>query len=132
MRFIAIAIVAALSLSAANLPPIPPLPTNGWPSPAVAEPFARALMAQVPPAQLDTIIAADPQIAPALLRNLGTALLSRDAALRAAVADYATALVRAHAQRIPAKFSDDDVRALVTLQVIDPLRYGEDEAFRAA
>src|SRR5436309_3040992 len=105
MRFPAFVIVAALSAGSAQLPTIPPLPNDRWPSAASAEPFARQLLVQVPPLQLDAIIAADPQIVPALFRNLGTALLSRDAALRTAVADYATALVRAHAQRIPAKFS---------------------------
>src|SRR5947199_3111754 len=105
MRFPAVVLIAALSAGSAQLPPIPPLPNDRWPSAASAEPFARPLLVQVPPAQLDAIIAANPHIMPSLFRNLGTALLSGDATLRTAVADYATALVRAHAQRIPAKFS---------------------------
>jgi hypothetical protein len=132
MRFTAIAIVAALSLSAPQLPPVPPLPADQWPRAETAEPFARDLMAHIPPATLDAILAEQRDLLPAVFRNFGTALLSKDATLRAAAADYATALVRAHAQRIPRAFTTEDVQLLVTFQVIDPLRYGEDEQFRAA
>jgi hypothetical protein len=98
----------------------------------VAEPFARELMARVPPAQLEAMAAAQPEILPALFRNFGTALVSRDAALRSAARRYATALVRAHAQRVPKQFSADDVRLLVIFQVLDPFRYGEDDGYRKA
>lgn len=130
-------VIAAICLLAGSLrsrqvdlPVIPNLPENGWPLPENAEPFARALMARIPAEQFDTTTTANPNILPAILRNLGTALLSRDPSLQNTVKSYATALVRAHARRIPLHFSDDDLHSLVTLQVIDPLRYGEDEEFR--
>ncbi|HEV7571528.1 MAG TPA: hypothetical protein VGQ21_08500, partial [Thermoanaerobaculia bacterium] len=69
---------------------------------------------------------------PAVFRNLGTALLSHDAQLQSAVKRYATTLVREHAARMPRDFSDDDLHMLVALQVLDPLRYGEDEEYRRA
>jgi hypothetical protein len=113
-----------------DLPPVPDLPAAGWPLPENAEPFARALIARISPEQFDTVTAANPEMLPAVLRNLGTALLSRDSALQAAMKTYTTSLVRVHAARIPSNFSDNDLHSLVTFQVIDPLRYGEDEEFR--
>src|SRR5262245_17557498 len=125
MRFPATAIVAAISLLTA-IPPVPPLPSGGWPTAEVAEPFTRDLMARVTPAQLEAELTANPELLPPLFRNLGTALLSRDAALQKAVADYATMLARAHAVKT------DNAQSIVTYMVIDPLRYGEDEEFRRA
>lgn len=132
-------VLAAICLTAGSLrstqveiPRIPDLPATGWPHPEVAEPFARTLIARVPPEQLDSIVSANPALLPAILRNLGTALLSHDHSLQIALKTYATALVRTHAQRIPRNFSDDDLHSLITLQVIDPLRYGDDEEFRHA
>ncbi|MEA2165433.1 MAG: hypothetical protein QOK37_3560 [Thermoanaerobaculia bacterium] len=113
-----------------DFPPVPQLPAAGWPLAESAEPFARALIARISPDRLDTVTTANPEMLPAVLRNLGTALLSRDPALQAGVRTYATSLVRIHAKRIPSRFSEDDLHSLVTLQVIDPLRYGEDEEFR--
>jgi hypothetical protein len=128
-------LAAVLLLGAAatpSLPPIPELPSTGFPPASVAEPFARELMARVPPVQLEALATAQPEILPALFRNFGTALVSRDAALRSAAKRYATALVHAHAQRVPRQFSADDVRLLVIFQVLDPFRYGEDDAYRKA
>jgi hypothetical protein len=113
-----------------GLPPVPDLPAKGWPSPGDAEPFTRALIAGTTPEQLDTLITASPDILPAILRNLGTALLTHDAALQTALKSYLTAFVRVHAKRLPQRFTDDDLHSLVTLQVVDPLRYGEDDEFR--
>jgi hypothetical protein len=131
-----VAVLAALSLFAAagrvEFPPVPPVPSAGWPAAEVAEPFARELMARVPPASFDDAAHANPELVPAIFRNLGTALLSRDAQLQAAVTRYATALVREHAVRMPRDFSDDDLHMLVAFQVLDPLRYGEDEEYRRA
>src|SRR3954451_9310945 len=131
-----VAVVAALSLFCAavrvEFPPVPPLPSSGWPQPEVAEPFARALIADVPPAAFDDAARANRDLVPAVFRNLGTALLSHDAQLQAAVKRYATALVREHAAHIPRNFSDDDLHMLIAFQVLDPLRYGEDEEFRRA
>jgi hypothetical protein len=131
-----VAVLAALCLFAAEtrveFPPVPPPPSTGWPRPELAEPFARALIANVPPAAFDDAANANLDLVPAVFRNLGTALLSRDAQLGAAVKRYATALVREHAARIPRNFSDDDLHALVAYQVLDPLRYGEDEEYRRA
>jgi hypothetical protein len=129
-----VAAIAALCLLGAQarveFPPVPPLPNDRWPRPEVADAFARELIARVPPAAFDGAAQASPDLVPAVLRNLGTALLSRDARLQADVKRYATALVREHAARIPRDFSDDDLHMLVTFQVLDPLRYGEDEEYR--
>jgi len=129
-------VVAALCLFGAavrvEFPPVPPLPSAGWPEPEIAEPFARELLAHVPPAAFDDAATSNPELVPAVMRNLGTALLSHDAQLQTAVKRYATAVVREHAARIPRDFSDDDLHMLVAFQVLDPLRYGEDEEFRRA
>ena len=129
-RILVLAAVCLLGSTTAGLPPIPALPPTGWPLASVAEPFTLELMARVPPQRLDEIASSNPDALPAIFRNIGTALLSRDAALQASVKRYATALVRAHAQRVPHDFSADDVRMLVVFQVLDPLRYGEDDAYR--
>jgi hypothetical protein len=129
-----VAVVAALCLFGAavrvDFPLVPPLPSAGWPRPEVADTFARELIARVPPAAFDDAASANPELVPSVLRNLGTALLSHDAQLQTAVKRYATELVRAHASRIPRDFSADDLHMLVAFQVLDPLRYGEDEEFR--
>ena len=124
-----LAAVCALA-AAADVPPVPPLPAAGWPRPEIAEPFARALMDRVPPAAFDTAVHANDL--PAVFRNLGTALLSHDTAFQKTVRTYATALVRQHAARIPRDFSADDLHVLVIYQVLDPLRYVEDEEYRRA
>jgi hypothetical protein len=111
-------------------PQVPAVPNAGWPQPEIAELFARDLIAQVPPAAFDAAVYSNPDLLPAVFRNLGTALLSRDAKLQAAVKAYATALVRAHTARIPRDFSADDLHMLVIYQVLDPLRYVEDEEYR--
>ena len=112
------------------LPPVPPLPAAGWPLPEIAEPFARALIAKVPAMGFESASAYDS--VPAVLRNLGTALLSRDVALQNAVKAYAIELARSRAERVPDNFSDDDLHRLIAFQVVDPLRYTEDEEFRRA
>jgi hypothetical protein len=131
-----VAVVAALCLFGAavrvDFPPVPPLPSAGWPQPEVGDAFARELIAGVPPVAFDDAANANPELVPAVLRNLGTALLSRDLQLQAAVKRYATALVREHAARIPRDFSADDLHMLVAYQVLDPLRYVEDEEYRRA
>jgi hypothetical protein len=113
----------ALAASAADLPPIPPLPPDRWPSAADAEPFARALLGRVSAASLAQTLAARPDLTPAILRNLGTAVMTDDAALRGALGAYLAAVAKASPQA--------DVPHLVTIAVVDPLRYGEDNAFRA-
>ena len=131
-----VAVLAALSLFAAagrvEFPPVPPVPGSGWPQAEIAEPFARELMARVPPAAFDDAAHTNPELVPAVFRNLATALLSNDVQLQTAVKRYATALVREHAARMPRDFSDDDLHMLVAFQVLDPLRYGEDEEYRRA
>ncbi len=131
-----VAVLAALSLFAAagrvEFPPVPPVPSSGWPAAEIAEPFAREVMARMPPAAFDAAAHANPDLVPAIFRNLGTALLSHDAQLQSAVKRYASALVREHAARMPRDFSDDDLHMLVAFQVLDPLRYGEDDEFRRA
>jgi hypothetical protein len=136
---LAICVLAASQLATADLPPAqfffppdPPLPETGWPLPEVAEPFARALMATLPAQAFDSAAALKPEVVPAVLRNLGTALLSRDVALQTAARKYATELAHSRAERIPNSFSDDDLHRLIAFQVVDPLRYTEDEEFRRA
>src|SRR5205823_4976897 len=123
-----VAVVAALCLFGAaervEFPAVPPLPSAGWPRPDVADAFARSLIARVPPAAFDDAARANPELVPAVFRNLGTALLSHDAQLQVAVKRYAMSLVREHAARIPRDFSEDDLHMLVAYQVLDPLRYG--------
>jgi hypothetical protein len=89
-------------------------------------------MASVPAEDLDSIAAADPALVPKIFRNLGTALLARDAALQNAVKTYATRLAQTHAARMRATFSQDDLQTLIAFQVLDPLRYANDEEYRRA
>lgn len=118
------------STQVTGLPPVPDLPATGWPSSGDAEPFARALIAGTSPGQLDILVTANPDLLPPILRNIGTALLTRDAVLQSALKAYLTEFVRAHARALPEHFSENDLHSLITLQVVDPLRYGEDEDFR--
>jgi hypothetical protein len=131
-RAVVVLAAACVLGAASDFPPVPLVPKDGWPRTETAEPFARALIDQVPPTSFDDAVHSNPELVPAVLRNLGTALLSTDAQLQTAVKRYATAVVREHASRIPRDFSDDDLHMLVALQVLDPLRYGEDEEFRRA
>src|ERR1700682_529510 len=78
-------ITGRLHSTPSGLPPIPPLPADGWPLQAAADAFARLLIARVPPGQLESMVAASPDTLPAVFRNLGTALLSHDVALREAL-----------------------------------------------
>src|SRR5256885_16762568 len=93
--------------AAIKCPPTPPLPPANWPAAADAEPFARALMARVPAADLAKKLHDDPELMPPVLRNLGTALM-RDERL----AIYLVQVVRA----TPA----DDLARLAAMIVVDP------------
>ena len=105
----------------AELPSVPPLPSGGWPSAQVAEPFARALMAREPAAELAKRLAANPELMPGVLRNLGTAMMSSDASLVAALTRYVHDVTRA---------STMDTRAAASIVVLDPVRFLNDAAFR--
>lgn len=118
--------ILLLRLAAPGLPPIPPLPEGSWPSPAAAEPFARELMARVPAGVLARTLAGQPELAPAILRNLGTAAMTNDRALHDALQTYLTAVAHASASATP-----NDVQRLTAIAVVDPLRYQEDRSFRA-
>lgn len=118
--------ILLLRLAAPGLPPIPPLPEGSWPSPAAAEPFARELMARVPAAALARTLAGQPELAPAILRNLGTAVMTNDRALHDALQTYLAAVAHVSASAIP-----NDVQRLTAIAVVDPLRYQEDRSFRA-
>jgi hypothetical protein len=124
-RFLLLAAAAFALLAAqpAALPPVPPLPSSGWPAMSVAEPFARALVARVPAAELARAFAAQPELEPAVLRNLGTAMMTSDAALRNALAGYLAGVARASASL--------DLPRLIAIVVVDPQRYGADAAFHA-
>ncbi|HEV2720464.1 MAG TPA: hypothetical protein VG323_10640, partial [Thermoanaerobaculia bacterium] len=122
MRVLLIAAAFAfLSAQPGGVPPIPPLPASGWPAPSDAEPFARALLARVPPAELARVLAAQPELEPAILRNLGTAIVGVDGEK---VAAYLAEVTRAAAATF-------ETRRLTAIAVVDPLRYGTDAAFRA-
>jgi len=110
--------LSLLLAAAIQLPPIPPLPSASWPAAADAEPFARALMAQVQASELAKKLHDEPELMPPVLRNLGTALMTDER-----LAIYLVQVVRA----TPA----DDLARLAAVIMVDPLRYGEDPAFHA-
>jgi len=112
---------AFFSAQPGNFPPIPPLPAASWPAASDAEPFARALLARVPPSELARALAAQPELEPAILRNLGTAIMGRDGET---VAAYLAEVAQASAATL-------DAQRLTAIAVVDPLRYGTDAAFRA-
>lgn len=114
---------AVCMVAASALPPVPPLPSSGWPAASVAEPFARALLARVPAAELAHTLAAQPELEPVILRNLGTAMMTSDAALRDALPRYLGDVARASTSL--------ELPRLIALVVVDPQRYGADAAFRA-
>lgn len=114
-----------------ELPPLPPLPSSGFPATSTVEPFARELVARVPPARLEAKLIADPASIPPVMRSLGSALMTSDAKLRASLEPYVIALARQHAKRVAPRFSSTDLRILVSLQVVDPVRFQEEAAFRA-
>src|ERR1700730_10527556 len=113
--------ILLLGLASAVLPPVPPLPTTSWPAPQSAEPFARELWRTVKPGDLSDTLAADPERIPAILRNLGTALMSNDAALSQEVSKYVGSLAGAFARN-----PKTDVPLLASIVFVDPLRYVED------
>src|ERR1051326_1267109 len=126
VRRLAIFLLALAFVSAGDdFPPIPPLPETSFPTAAAAEPFARALLARVPPEALAKRLKDQPELIPPVLRNLGTALLTNDAALRDRLAVYVGGVARA----FPAR-NDEELRRLAAIAVVDPVRYGGDEAFR--
>jgi len=119
------AFLALLLLFATDrFPPVPPLPAGSWPAAADAEPFARALVRDVPAEELAAKLLGEPNAMPAILRNLGTAVMTNDQTLRASLAVYLANVERAAATK------SSDVQALVAIAVIDPLRFGDDTAFR--
>src|SRR5207247_1280690 len=91
-RFVSFLFVLALASAPATMPPIPPLPQSGWPSAESAEPFARELLAHVPAGALARTLAEKPELMPAILRNLGSALMSNDSALRERLIAYVAAV----------------------------------------
>ncbi|HEX9501774.1 MAG TPA: DUF1634 domain-containing protein, partial [Thermoanaerobaculia bacterium] len=108
----------AVGATGADLPPIPPLPATSWPAAEVAEPFARDLLMQEPAAELAQALAAQPELMPSVLRNLGTAMMSSDAALVDNLHRYLADVTRAAKTNI------------ASIVILDPLRYLEDTAFR--
>ena len=113
----------ATGAAGGELPPIPPLPPTSWPAADVAEPFARELMAREAAADLARTIAANPELMPKILRNLGTAMMSSDPALRESLSKYIAAVLRSSMR--------GDAKRLASIAVLDPLRYINDAAFRA-
>ncbi|HEX7708786.1 MAG TPA: hypothetical protein VF701_20165 [Thermoanaerobaculia bacterium] len=123
--------LAAPLVAASTFPAIPPLEGPGFPSPSSSEPFARALLRDVPPPELDTWLAEHSDQIPAVLRNLGSALMTGDAKLRAAIEEYLVSLARTRAAATPTAFTADHVRLLVSVQLVDPMRFMTDSSFRA-
>ena len=108
----------AVGATGAEIPPIPPLPPDSWPAAAAAEPFARALLAQEPAGDLARALDQEPQLLPRILRNLGSAMMSTDAALVENLHQYLTDVARS---------AKTNVASIV---ILDPLRFLEDAAFR--
>jgi hypothetical protein len=130
-KWIIVAVVVFMALSGAGpaeFPAVPQIPASGWPSIIVAEPFARDLVLHVSPARLDREITADPNVVPAIFRNLGSALMTGDAAFRDALTAYVRDVVALRAQQVR---SANDLRMLVAMLVVDPYRFANDAAFRA-
>lgn len=113
-----------------GLPKIPPLPAASFPEPAAAEPFARELIGSLPAERLAMTLQSNQELMPGVLRNLGTALLSSDATLQTAVEAYLGKLVLA-TSRSADPHRREDVQRVVTVAVLDPLRYDTDPRFRA-
>jgi hypothetical protein len=130
--FLAVLALAMVSAGVrVELPPVPPLPSSGFPKTSSVEPFARELVARIPPAQLEARLIAEPELIPPVLRNLGSALMTADGKLRGALEPYLIALANEHARRVAPRFSKNDLRILVSLQVVDPIRFQQDSDFRA-
>jgi hypothetical protein len=123
--------LAAPLAAAAGFPAIPPLPASGFPSLASSEPFARALLRDVSPSDLDAWLVEHSDQIPGVLRNLGTALMTGDAKLRAALEVYLVSLARTRAAATPVTFTADDIRLLVSVQLVDPMRFLTESSFRA-
>jgi hypothetical protein len=117
--------VAILAIAASVPPPPPALPETGWPTPAVAASYARDLVAKVPAEDFDEYLDEHPDAIPAAFRNIGSALMTGDADLRLRLERYLGVLTRRHATHAT------DIRVLVSLQLVDPIRFLEDDAFRA-
>ena len=123
---LAILLLALVFLSVGDdFPPIPPLPETNFPTAGAAEPFARALLARVPAEALAKRLKENPDLIPPVLRNLGTALMTNDAALRDRLVVYEGGVARAFPVH-----NDEELRRLAAIVVVDPVRYGSDEAFR--
>lgn len=108
----------AVGATGAEIPPIPPLPPSTWPAAEAAEPFARALLAQEPATELARALDGQPELLPRVLRNLGSAMMSSDAALVEKLHRYLADVARS---------AKSNVASVV---ILDPLRYLEDAAFR--
>ena len=112
-------LLSALSLSVSP----PPLPATGWPEARVAEPYFRELMRTTSPDQLAAQMQSHAADIPAILRNLGTVVMTNDRNLRGALNLYMDGLAHAIAP-------EADVPLLTSIVVVDPLRYGQMTAFR--
>ena len=85
--------------------------------------LAALAAAEVPPAEMEARLFADPSQIPAVLRGLGARLMSSS---DAGAETYAIGLARARAVRVPV-----DVRIVTAFLVVDPMRYVQDASFRA-
>jgi hypothetical protein len=80
-------------------------------------------MARVPAGELAHTFEMQPELIPSILRNLGTAIMTSDLAFRRRLTTYLGEVAGASAR--------DTIQHVVTIVVLDPLRYDEDPGFRA-
>jgi hypothetical protein len=86
-----------------------------------------------PPAALAARVGQNPALLSTVLEPLAQGLASADPAQSSAAGDYLVSLARARSTALSTQgsWSRNDLLGLVTLQLVDPLRFVEDPAFRA-
>jgi len=97
------------------------------------EDLGRRLLESVTAEQLEAVLVEDLKLAPTILRSLGLALTASDPMLTAAARAYLPEIARSHGRRLAARggpWSAADIDLLLTLQLVDPLRFVEEPAFR--
>ena len=122
------AAVFVVATAAFALPhPLPP------PDAATGEAYARKVMAQFTPAQLERALFEDPIQTAATLQNFSAALLTSDVVLEMRAARYLNALTAARARRVDRNLTKEGVRDVVTFMVGDPIRFTDarEAMFRA-
>lgn len=93
---------------------------------------ARRLVSTVPAVELEERLAKEPASLPATVAGLGRALGKTDEAFQKELGEYLAACARARSLRIARRgtWTEDDLRALLTLQLVDPRRFVHEIGFR--